>query len=76
MPDVSNTKAIIPNTTNKPIVTGTVPDLNSIDVNFNALLTVGNGGTLNIRENGGTNKAIRISGGTLTNNGTINIRHF
>ena len=76
VPDVSNTKAIIPNTTNKPIVTGTVPELNSIDVNFNALLTVGNGGTLNIRENGGTNKAIRISGGTLTNNGTINIRHF
>ena len=73
VPDMSNAKAIIPNTTNKPFVTGTVPDLNSIDVNFNALLTVNNGGTLNIRENGGTNKGIRINGGTLTNNGTINI---
>ena len=74
VPDVSNAKAIIPyNATNPPIISGTVPDVNSIDINLKGLLTINTGGTLNIRENGGTNNGIKIDGGQLNNVGTINI---
>lgn len=76
VPDLTNALAIIPNTTNKPIITGTVPDVKAIDIQTNALLTVSGTGVLNVRGDGGTNKGIWINKGALTNasGGIINIQ--
>ncbi len=73
VPDVTNARAMIPNTANQPVISGPIPDVNSAYVIDGGLLTINNGATLNIRENGGINKGIRIDGGLLINNGNINI---
>jgi hypothetical protein len=76
VPDATNARAIIPNTTNKPIITGAVSDVKAIEIQTGALLTNSSTGILNVRGDGGTNKGIWVNKGTLTNNngGTINIQ--
>ncbi|MCP9763282.1 Ig-like domain-containing protein, partial [Lacihabitans soyangensis] len=73
VPDLTTGKVIIPNTANKPVVSSSVPDIKSIEIQSTALLTINSGRTLNIRGDGGLSKGFTIAGGTLTNNGTINI---
>jgi surface protein len=72
VPDISNAKVVIPNTTNKPIINGSIPDIKVLEINSNTTLTVNEAATLNIRGNDGTDKGILVFG-TLTNNGTLNI---
>ncbi len=76
VPDLTNALAIIPNTTNKPVITGTVQDVKAIDIQTNALLTVSGTGVLNVRGDGGINKGIWLNKGALTNasGGRINIQ--
>jgi hypothetical protein len=73
VPDLTTGKAIIPNTANKPVISGAIPDIKSVEIQSSALLTINNGGTLNVRGDGGLSKGFTIAGGTVTNNGTINI---
>ncbi|HLO45837.1 MAG TPA: glycine-rich protein [Leadbetterella sp.] len=73
VPDLTNGKVIIPNTVNKPVVSSSDPDIKSIEIQSTALLTINSGRTLNIRGDGGVSKGFTIAGGTVTNNGTINI---
>ncbi|GGD83830.1 hypothetical protein GCM10011514_54780 [Emticicia aquatilis] len=73
VPDLTNNKVLIPNTTNKPVISSSIPDVKTLEVQSGALLTINSGQTLNIRGDGGVNKGLQIVGGTVTNNGTINI---
>ncbi|MCP9754772.1 hypothetical protein EGI26_06295 [Lacihabitans sp. CCS-44] len=73
VPDLTSGKVIIPNTINKPVISASIPDVKSIEIQAAALLTINSGRTLNVRGDGGLNKGFTIAGGTVVNNGTINI---
>ncbi len=74
VPDLTNGKVLIPNVTNQPEISSSIPDVKAIEVQANARLTINSGSTLNIRGDGGTNKGLLIDGGQVLNlGGTINI---
>ncbi|SOE20024.1 Calx-beta domain-containing protein [Spirosomataceae bacterium TFI 002] len=71
VPDVTNAKVIIPNTTNKPVL-ATSAEIKVMDIAADAKLEIANTGDLDVRGNGGTDMGIKVSG-LLENRGALSL---
>lgn len=64
---------VIPATANNPLISGSVPNVASIDIGVGAQLTIGSGGSITVEQENGNGKGVQIDNGTLIVRGTLNI---
>jgi hypothetical protein len=72
VPDSTNAKVVIPNTSNQPVISSTALAIKVMDINAGAHLEIASGGSLDIRGNGGTHMGVLVDG-TFTNRGLLNL---